>query len=130
VIAAEYATNFNLAIMAVAGIDALYCRKTLTAGALRAWGRDIAERMPDVAREMRIGRPDLPRAINDGGLVDVNSASAQLLGKTFSLEEPEVRSLVSLRTARGRFADLSDLQQSTGLRSKSVRRARDHLVFL
>lgn len=47
---------------------------------------------------MRIGRPDLPRAINDGGLVDVNSATPQLLAKTLTLNEPEVRSLLLART--------------------------------
>ena len=116
--------------MAIASFDAWHMSGSLTAQRLRTWGRDVAERMPDEARELRIGRPDLQRAINDGGLVDVNSASSQLLGKALSLKEPEVRSLLLVRTARGRFADLADLERSADLRSETVRRASDYLVFL
>ena len=121
--------GLGVAVMAITGLDAWYMRVSLTAQKLRAWGRDIAERMPGQARELRIGRPDLPRTISDGGLVDLNAASSQLLGMT-SLKDPEARILLSARTAHGRFADLADLERSADLDPKTVRWASEHLVFL
>jgi hypothetical protein len=82
--------GLGVAIMAVTALDAWYVRISLTAQRLRTWGRDIAERMPGQARELRIGRPDLPRTISDGGLVDLNAASFHLLAMT-SLKDQEVR---------------------------------------
>ncbi|GAA3457984.1 hypothetical protein GCM10018962_98180 [Dactylosporangium matsuzakiense] len=35
-------------------------------------GRQLVEHHPAIARELQIGRPDLPRTFDDGGLVDVN----------------------------------------------------------
>ena len=119
----------GVAVMVIASLDAWYVRVSLTAQRLRAWGRDVAERMPGEARELRIGRPDLPRTINDGGLVDLNSASSQSLAKT-PLKDPEVRILLLARTAEGRFADLADLERAADLDPKTVRRASEYLVFL
>ena len=121
--------GLGVAVIVIASLDAWYVRVSLTAQRLRAWGRDVAERMPGEARELRIGRPDLPRTIEDGGLVDLNSASSQLLAKT-PLKDPEARILLSARTAHGRFADLADLERSADLDPKTARRASEYLVFL
>jgi hypothetical protein len=43
-------------------------------------GRD-----PAVAAELRIGRPDLPRNFDDGGLIDVNTVPAQVLSRLLGL---------------------------------------------
>ena len=43
----------------------------------REEAREIARRDPQMARDLRIGRPDLPRQYDDGGLVDVNSAPSR-----------------------------------------------------
>jgi hypothetical protein len=121
--------GLGVAIMAVTALDAWYVRISLTAQRLRTWGRDIAERMPGQARELRIGRPDLPRTISDGGLVDLNAASFHLLAMT-SLKDQEVRMLLAARNAHGRFADLADLERSADLDPKTARWAGDYLVFL
>lgn len=42
--------------------------------------RELAQRDPHLARDLWIGRPDLPRQSDDGGLVDINSTPAEVLG--------------------------------------------------
>ena len=121
--------GLGLAVLVIASLDAWYVRVTLTSQRLRAWGRDVAERMPGRARELRIGRPDLPRTINDGGLVELNSASPKLLAET-PLKDPEVQILLSARNAHGRFADIADLERSADLDPKAARLAREYLIFL
>src|SRR5699024_9098088 len=44
---------------------------------LRQEARKILHRDPMMARELRIGRPDLPRTYDDGGLVDLNTAPGE-----------------------------------------------------
>lgn len=51
----------------------------------RVHARQIAARDPLLARDLKIGRPDLPHTFNDGGLVDLNSASAQTIAQTCDL---------------------------------------------
>jgi hypothetical protein len=121
--------GLGLAVLVIASLDAWYVSVSVTSQRLRVWGRDVAERMPDRARELRIGRPDLLRTIDDGGLVDLNSAPSQLLVKT-PLKNPEIQILLSARTAHGRFSDVADLERSADLDPKTVRLAREYFVFL
>jgi len=51
----------------------------MAARARRAEARVIVEQDPPLARELRIGRPDLPRSYDDGGLVDLGGAPAPVL---------------------------------------------------
>jgi tetratricopeptide (TPR) repeat protein len=120
----------GLALMAIATFDALHFRTVLTTAAQRSWGRDLAQREPETARELRIGRPDLPRAIADGGLIDINSAGPEALAKALSLKPDDVQRLLKARATGGRFTDLEDLQRSTNLATETIRRAGDYVVFL
>jgi hypothetical protein len=122
--------SIGLALMAFATIDALYFRSVLTTAAQRSWGRNLAQQEPETARELRIGRPDLPRSIADGGLIDINSAGSEALEKVLSLKPDAAQRLLKARTAVGRFTDLEDLQRSTNLPAETIRRAGDYLVFL
>ena len=45
----------------------------------RQGARHITHREPALARDLRIGRPDLPRQYDDGGLVDVNHVPEHVL---------------------------------------------------
>ena len=54
----------------------------LAARARRDEARRIVSRDPAMARELGIGRPDLRRAYDDGGLVDLNNAPAQAIAGT------------------------------------------------
>ena len=42
-----------------------------------------------MARDLRIGRPDLPRHYDDDGLVDVNSAPAETIAKWSGLSQAQ-----------------------------------------
>lgn len=122
--------SIGLALMAFTTVDALHFRTVLTTAAQRSWGRNLAQQEPEMARELRIGRPDLPRSIADGGLVDINSVGPEALEKVLSLKPDDVQRLLKARTAAGRFTDLEDLQRSTTLPAEPIRRAGDYLVFL
>jgi hypothetical protein len=45
-----------------------------------------------LAAELRIGRPDLPRHFDDGGLIDVNTVPAQVLSRLPGLRPEEAES--------------------------------------
>jgi hypothetical protein len=45
--------------------------------AIGEWATDAPG--PVLARELRIGRPDVPRQFDDGGLVDLNHAPVPVL---------------------------------------------------
>ena len=66
----------------------------LAARARREEARRLAANDPQMARELRIGRPDLPRHYDDGGLVDLNSAPAQVIADVCGIE-PAVATLIT-----------------------------------
>lgn len=47
--------------------------------------RHIVQTNPALARELRIGRPDLPREYDDDGLVDVNCVPGAVLADRLGL---------------------------------------------
>ncbi|GAA5169770.1 hypothetical protein [Amycolatopsis dongchuanensis] len=59
--------------------------RVLAARARRQQARDLAARDPLLAKELGIGRPDLERGYDDGGLVDLNSAPAEVLARICEL---------------------------------------------
>lgn len=63
--------------------------------------RRIVEQDPSMARELRIGRPDLPRTFDDGGLVDLNSAPAAVIAHVCGVDMPVAQHLVDARAAAG-----------------------------
>ena len=50
-----------------------------------AWARRLQQDNPVLAQELKIGRPDLPRGYDDGGLVDVNHVPAAILASHLGL---------------------------------------------
>ncbi|MCW0212693.1 MAG: hypothetical protein OJJ54_04995 [Pseudonocardia sp.] len=73
----------------------------LAARIRRAESRTIAATDPLLARELRIGRPDLPRTYDDGGLVDLNSAPAQIIAHTCGIPVDAAQRIVTARVAGG-----------------------------
>ena len=86
---------------AVAGIEA--------ARAKRAESRRLAERDPMMARELRIGRPDLRREYDDGGLVDLNAVPIETLVREFELSEQAAGSLAEVRERIGRLDNVEEV---------------------
>jgi hypothetical protein len=67
--------------------------------------REEARRMwvadPALARELGIGRPDLGRGFDDGGLVDLNHAPVAVVARVCGIDPALADAIVAARTARG-----------------------------
>lgn len=97
---------------------------------LRAKARDLAAHDPGLARELRIGRPDLPRQYNDGGLVDVNHASAEAL-TTLPGVTPELAGRIErARAQTGGFVSAEELSAVAGLPPAITGELAEFAVFI
>lgn len=70
---------------------------------LREEARALAAEDPALARELRIGRPDVPRTYDDGGLVDVNHAPREILAALPGMTPEIVERVVRRRDEQGGF---------------------------
>jgi hypothetical protein len=75
----------------------------------RAEARKLATDDPLIARDLRVGRPDLPRDYDDGGLVDLNNAPGAVLASVCGFDVATGEEIVALRTAVGGFAAVDDV---------------------
>ncbi|MGI5504190.1 ComEA family DNA-binding protein [Lentzea sp. CA-135723] len=66
--------------------------------ARRDEARALVARDPALARDLRIGRPDLPRQYDDGGLVDINTAPAAVIAQCCGLDEVAARQIERARS--------------------------------
>lgn len=82
---------------------------------LRQQARELAERDPVMARELRIGRPDLPRQYDDGGLIDVNRAPASVIATLPGLTPALAEQIVRVRDEVGGFVSAEDLSAAASL---------------
>ena len=113
---------YNPNSAAVAGIQAVRIK--------REEARAIARRDPQMARDLRIGRPDLPRQYDDGGLVDVNTAPFEVLRDSLGLTSDQATQLVDARQHLNRFEHPDDLISLAGLEPNTVDTVRDRIVLL
>jgi hypothetical protein len=81
----------------------------LAARARRDEARQLAARDPMLARDLLIGRPDLARGYDDGGLVDLNRAPAPTIALGCGLDEASAQRIVDARRARGGFASVDEV---------------------
>ena len=102
----------------------------LTARQRREEARAIASRDAALARELRIGRPDLPRQFDDGGLVDVNHVPVRVLVDRLALSSAQASQVVEDPERLGGFAGPEELIAFTDLPREAVDDLRPHLVFL
>jgi helix-hairpin-helix protein len=102
----------------------------LAARQRREQARAITTRDPALARELRIGRPDLPRQFDDGGLVDVNQVPVQVLVDRLGLSQAEAERVVETRDRLGRFTNPAELAVYAELPEATVEAVRDRLLFL
>ncbi|MEV6873587.1 hypothetical protein [Amycolatopsis sp. NPDC051128] len=94
----------------------------------RAEARKLATEDPLIARDLRIGRPDLPRNYDDGGLVDLNSAPAAVIASVCGLDVTTADEIVETRSAAGGFAAVDDV--FTAVPVAAWDRIRDRAVVL
>jgi hypothetical protein len=76
---------------------------------LRAQARWIAATDPARAREIGIGRPDLPHDFDDGGLVDVNHVPGYELSRLRGLSSDLAHRIVLDRHQHGPYQRVEDL---------------------
>jgi hypothetical protein len=91
--------------------------------------RHLVATQPDLARDLAIGRPDLPREYDDGGLVDVNHVPAIVLAGNLGLAPGEVRDVLAARDKLGKFGSAEELCAYTELSPDRVDELRDLMIF-
>jgi hypothetical protein len=98
--------------------------------ARREQARTLVVNNPALAAELGIGRPDLDRAFDDGGLVDVNEVPASTLatlpGFTGELAEEVIR---ARQRVGGRFFSPEELVVHGRVPPEVLERVRDRLLF-
>jgi uncharacterized membrane protein YeaQ/YmgE (transglycosylase-associated protein family) len=89
----------------------------------------LAKEQPALAREMGIGRPDLPEAA-DAGLVDVNNAGVTALLSLPGVDGPLATRIAEARAEFHGFSSLEDLGATLDLPGDLVEGLRGRVVFL
>ncbi|MFC4913714.1 ComEA family DNA-binding protein [Actinomadura gamaensis] len=97
---------------------------------LRADARRLAAEDPALAHELGIGRPDLPRTYDDGGLVDVNHASARALGTLPGMTPELVERIVRHRDEHGGFISVEELAVDVDLPPALPPKLKEYAIFL
>ena len=95
----------------------------------RREARQILRADPELAWQLRIGRPDLPRRYRDGGLVDANHASAIALAALPGITATLANEIVSTRDGIGGYRDLNDMSVTLGISPQTLDEAGTFLVF-
>ncbi|GAA4076505.1 MULTISPECIES: ComEA family DNA-binding protein [Actinomadura] len=97
---------------------------------LREEARALAAEDPALAHELRIGRPDLPRTYDDGGLVDVNHASPQALATLPGMTPELVDKIVRRRDEQGGFISAEEMSVDVDLPPGLLPQLAEYAVFL
>jgi len=95
----------------------------------RKEARRMVAAQPDLARDLKIGRPDLPRDYDDGGLVDVNHVPSTVLSAQLGLTPAEVTDVLTARERLGRFTSADELCAYTQLSPDRVDELRELMIF-
>ncbi|MEU8235199.1 BTAD domain-containing putative transcriptional regulator [Actinoplanes sp. NPDC048967] len=97
---------------------------------LRDQARQFATFDPERARALGIGRPDLMRAFDDGGLVDVNHVPGNELARLPGISSEQAHGIVIDRLNRGPYAQPEDLVIRGVLPMRAVNRLSSKLICL
>ena len=95
----------------------------------RRQARELAKDNPVLARELGIGRPDVPHDYDDGGLVDVNQVPGDVLASCLGLTPAESAAVVAARDQLGRFSSPEELSVYAQLPPDRVAALRDWMLF-
>jgi hypothetical protein len=97
---------------------------------LRQKARELARTDVGLARELRIGRPDLPRHYDDGGLVDVNRAPARVLTALPGVTPELAARIERVRDEAGGFVSAEELSALAGLPPELTAELAEYAIFL
>jgi hypothetical protein len=95
----------------------------------RAEARKLALDNPALARDLKIGRPDLRRNYDDGGLVDVNHVGADVLVGCLSLSPNDANAIVAARGQLGRFTSCAEVSTYANLQPACLDNVTDLIIF-
>ena len=99
--------------------------------ARRQEARQVLATNPALGAELRIGRPDLPRRYDDGGLVDVNHVTAAILTAELDISPNTAAIIVAERDRVGGFSGPDELLvYCDGLTPDRLQIIRERLVFV
>ncbi|WP_285636314.1 ComEA family DNA-binding protein [Actinoallomurus iriomotensis] len=96
---------------------------------LRTAARESA-RDPVMAWELRIGRPDLPRGFDDGGLVDVNHVPPYVLAQLPGMNAELVDRILRTREQCGGFTSVEELSALAELPPTLTETLGEYVIFL
>ena len=96
---------------------------------LRSQARELAMANHVLARELGIGRPDVPHDYDDGGLADVNHLPGDVLASCLGLTPQETAAVVAARDQLGRFTSPEELSLYAQLSPGRVDALRDWMLF-
>jgi hypothetical protein len=97
---------------------------------LREQARRTAEADPMLAKRLCIGRPDLPRQFDDGGLVDVNHAPLHVLVSLPGVTERSARQIQSWVEQSGPFGSLGEVMLVIEISPTFEHHLREYCVFI
>ncbi|MET8909759.1 AfsR/SARP family transcriptional regulator [Micromonospora sp. NPDC004551] len=96
----------------------------------REQARYLLHHYPAARIDLRIGRPDLLRGYDDGGLVDVNAVPDPVLATLPGLAVDQRRQIAVDRWLRGPYGSLEELAARCHLPPAATEPLRDVLLFL
>jgi DNA uptake protein ComE-like DNA-binding protein len=102
----------------------------LAARGKRGEARELAARDPLIARELRIGRPDLPRSYDDGGLVDLNTAPVAVIAQVCGLAQETAEAIVTGRETTSGYLTVDDVLTMVDIPVNAWDRIRDRSVVI
>ena len=95
----------------------------------RREAREIVSKNPILGRELRIGRPDLAREYDDGGLVDVNHVPGEILQSQLGLSPDEAAAVLAARGKLGSFSSANEVTTYAELPPNRLDAVRDWMIF-
>jgi DNA uptake protein ComE-like DNA-binding protein len=103
---------------------------SLAARKRRSEAAALSAKDPGLARDLRIGRPDLARQYDDGGLVDVNHVPEAFLVSHLGLSPEQARTVIEARDHIGGFQSVTELSGLADVPPKTLDAIRDRIVTL
>jgi DNA uptake protein ComE-like DNA-binding protein len=103
--------------------------EALAQRARRSLAREVVHRDPALAAELGIGRPDLSRRFDDGGLVDINRVPSDVLAALPGFDTATAERVVAARERYGRLESVAELVVHADVPPDVVDRVSDRLIF-
>ncbi|MEU6250844.1 hypothetical protein [Glycomyces sp. NPDC047010] len=100
------------------------------AARLREDARRLAEGDPSLAKRSGVGRPDQPRHLDDGGLVDLNHAPAAVLGDLPGFNAALAEQVRERVERLGPFQSLDEVIVEVGVAPGFERHLREYAVLI